>query len=69
MRIRDQVSKAIELPIGNWDYDFNRLNIAGKLSLVNVVKILLILCKKIEELEDASYQKRDTAITIQPIKK
>lgn len=69
MTIREQVSTrlGVRIPDNGWKETFDLVSVTGKLDHKTVVDLLLILCQKIEELEQENGP-RIEKITIQPVK-
>ena len=51
-KIRRQVSDVFGILIEDWDSDFDRLNKENRLNSKAVNKLLLVILKRLEELEE-----------------
>ena len=52
LRKRASVVLDIYIAEGQWDYIFEQLNKEGKPTTSQQIKLILMLCKKVEELEN-----------------
>lgn len=61
--MKSEVSEILGIEVTDWDETFNKLEEKGGFDAIKVHKLLVLLCKKVEKLENANLSPSDAPKT------